>query len=98
MVCVPVPTALGVYVTEQLPATSVQLALEKSPAPLLDQLTLPVGVLVLPPEASVTVAVQVVDSSTATVDGVQLTVVSVERLVTVTVSPPELVRWLASPP
>jgi hypothetical protein len=98
MVCVPVPTALGVYVTEQLPATSVQLALEKSPAPPLDQLTLPVGVLALPPEASVTVAVQVVGSSAATVDGVQLTVVSVERLVTVTVSPPELVRWLASPP
>jgi hypothetical protein len=97
----PSPITVGVYVTEQLPlVSSVQLALEKSPAPSLDQVTLPVGVLPVPPAVSVTVAVQVVESPTATVAGVQLTVVRVERMAskTVTVSLPELVRWVASPP
>ena len=93
-VCVPV--ALGVKVTEQLaelplPA-SVQLVGVKVPAPLELKLTVPVGVLGVPPPVSVTVAVQVVDAPTATVAGEQLTVVDVERLavMTVTVVLPEL--------
>src|SRR2546428_440185 len=88
MVCVPLPTAVGVYVTEQdaldpLPE-SVQLAELKVPLPLLMKETLPVGVVGVP-VVSVTVAVQVVGCPTATVAGVQPTVVEVERVITITV-------------
>ncbi len=64
----------------------------KVPTPLELKLTVPVGVLGVPPPVSVTVAVQVVDAPTATVAGEQLTVVDVERLaaMTVTVVLPEL--------
>jgi len=71
----------------------VQLPAElKVPTPLELKLTVPVGVLGVPPPVSVTVAVQVVDAPTATVAGEQLTVVDVERLaaMTVTVVLPEL--------
>src|SRR2546428_444226 len=85
MVCVPLPTALGVYVTEQdaldpLPE-SVQLAELKVPLPLLMKETLPVGVVGVP-VVSVTVAVQVVGWPTATVAGVQATVAVVEGVIT----------------
>ena len=58
----------------------------KLPAPLLAQVTVPVGVLVVPPSVSVTVAVQFVDAVEPfnTSDaGEQLTAVAVERFVTV---------------
>ena len=89
---VPLPTAVGVYVTEHLPVASrVQLvAGVKPPAPSVVQLTVPVGVLALPPLVSVTVAVQEVESFTATEAGVQLTLVVVARLVTVTTAVPVL--------
>ncbi len=55
-----VPTALGVNVTEHVPATRAQLATLNDPAaPVELKLTLPVGVLEVPAAVSVTVAVQV---------------------------------------
>src|SRR2546426_12245097 len=52
--CVPVPTALGVYVTEQLAVLPLrpQLELPKVPAPPLPKLTVPVGVVWLPPSVA----------------------------------------------
>jgi len=100
MVCVPLPTAVGVYVTEQdaldpLPE-SVQLAELKVPLPLLMKETLPVGVVGVP-VVSVTVAVQVVLTPTGTLVGVQLTLVDVERWVTTTVVVPLEVACVPSP-
>ena len=97
------PTALGVYVTEQvaeLPEPErVQLVALKVPAPLLVKLTVPVGVVFVPTSVSVTVAVQVVGCPTTTDDGEQLTPVVVERFaVTVTTVVPELPRCVESPP
>ena len=60
------------------------------PVPLLVNATVPVGALVVPPEVSVTVAVQVVGALTTTEDGEQLTPVEVERVVTVSANVPEL--------
>jgi hypothetical protein len=76
----------------------VQLPPEpKVPAPLEVKLTVPLGVVAVPPPVSVTVAVQVVDAPTATVPGEQFTVVEVERAaITVTVVLPELPEWFAS--
>ena len=57
----------------------------------------PWGVVAGPTSLSVTVAVQVVGTSTATGDGMQTTAVVVVRWVTVRVSPPEpqgVVTWL----
>jgi len=89
-------------VTEQvaeLPLpVSVQLELLKVPAPLLPKLTVPVGVLLVPTPVSLTVAVQLVEAPTGTVAGVQLTLVLVERRLTVTVVMPELPEWVVSPP
>ena len=57
---VAVPVALGVNVTEQVPAARVQLAALNVPAaPLEVNATVPVGVLMVPGEVSVTAAVQV---------------------------------------
>jgi hypothetical protein len=60
MTCVPVPTALGVYETEQVVVApepdSAHGLVTKLPAPLEAQLTLPVGVLL--PEARVTLTTQ----------------------------------------
>src|SRR5579859_559522 len=77
MVWEPVPTAVGVYVTEQLAELPeplrLQLVLLKVPALSLAKVTMPVGVV-----TSLTVAVQVVEVPTITEDGVQLTPVVVE--------------------
>jgi len=80
----PEPPLPGVKVTEQLaeppPPDSVQLDGLKLPGPpLLVKLTVPVGVIGVPESVSVTVAEQVVDTPTATVEGVQLTLVLVVR-------------------
>jgi len=101
-VIVCVPDALGVYVTEQLaelppPGTSVQLVELKLPLPLEPKLTVPVGVDFVPVSVSVTVAVQVVATPIGTLAGLQLTLVLVERLFTVTVAVPELVACAPSP-
>ncbi len=58
--------------------------------PSLVTFTVPVGVVSPAPEVSVTVTVQVVVPSTGTVLGVQLTLVSVDRAVVVTLVLPLL--------
>ncbi len=85
IVCVPVPTADGVYVTWQVavpaivPADRLQLAAGvKVPAPSLVKLTDPVGVVAPVAEVSVIVAVQTVPVLTLTDAGTQLTLVEVE--------------------
>jgi len=60
--------------------------------------TVPVGVLVVPVAVSVTVAAQDVAWLITTVEGVQATVVVVVLLLTVTEAEPVLVPWLVSPP
>jgi len=81
-------------VTEQ-PAVApvpvrVQLVAPNVPSPFLVQPTLPVGVIGVPAEVSVTVAVQVVGWRSATVVGAQTTAVVVARCVTDTLEDPEL--------
>jgi hypothetical protein len=86
-----VPAALGVNVTEHVPATSVQVGALKVPArPVAVNPTDPAGVLLPTPLVSATVAVQVDAWLIATVPGLQTTVVEVVRRVTVTVVEPEL--------
>ena len=105
MVWVPVPTALGVYVTEQLAEAPLPLNVQglpvKLPVPLVLQLTEPVGVLAVPASLSLTVAEQVVAAGEplrVSELGMQLTVVLVARLLTVRVAVPLLVLCVASPP
>jgi len=83
---VSVPALVGVNVTEQLPDTRLQLVAGlKEPPAVPDEvnLTCPVGVLGVPVAVSVNVAVQVEPLLATTDEGVQLTVVEVERPVTV---------------
>ncbi len=61
------------------------------PLPLLPNETVPVGALVVPPEVSVTVTMQVVGVLTVTGEGEQVTPVLVFRFVTVSEKGPELV-------
>jgi len=88
-----VPTELGVKVTEQVDwlvvvGESVQLEGVKLPLPLVLKVTVPVGAVLVPAAVSFTVAVQTVSLSTGTLAGVQLTVVEVARLATLTVALP----------
>jgi hypothetical protein len=62
-----------------------------------EKLTLPVGVLLVPVSVSVTVTVHVVPTATSTV-GEQEIAVLVVRVLTVSVTEPLLVAWVASPP
>ncbi len=57
---VPALPEAGVYVTLQLPELRVQVVLLNEPAPLLANVTMPVGVTAPAPDVSETVAVQVV--------------------------------------
>ena len=85
---VSVPAPVGVNVTEQLPATRLQVVDGlNEPVAVPDEmnLTCPVGVLGVPVAVSVTVAVHVEPLFVTTDDGVQLTVVEVDRPVTVSV-------------
>jgi hypothetical protein len=80
-----VPAALGVKVTEHVPAARVQLGALKVPArPLAVNPTEPDGVELPTPFVSATVAVQVDGWLIATVLGLQTTVVDVVRRVAVT--------------
>jgi hypothetical protein len=81
-----VPAALGVKVTEQVPAAvSVQLAALKVPArPLAVNPTEPAGVEAPTPLVSAIVAVHVDAWLIATGDGLQTTVVEVVRRVATT--------------
>ena len=84
-----VPPVCGVKTTEQLPEPRLQLVELNEPVadPAEVKLTILVGVLDVPDEAvSATVAVHVDPLFTRTDDGEQLTVVEVERAVTVSVN------------
>jgi hypothetical protein len=85
-VIVAVPAALGVNVTEHVPAADrVQLAALNVPArPAAVNPTEPAGVLPPTPLVSATVAVQVEGWLIATVPGLQTTVVEVVRRVATT--------------
>ena len=85
----PEPTAVGVYVTEQLDRSvssmRMQVGLLKVPPPGIPppsvvQVTVPSGAVFFPLSVSRTVAVHEVDESTGMVPGVQVTVVVVVRL------------------
>ncbi len=83
-----VPAPVGVNVTEQLPETRLQIVdglNEPLAVPDEMNLTCPLGVLGVPVAVSVTVAVHVEPLFVTTDDGVQLTVVEVDRPVTVSV-------------
>src|SRR5437763_16997248 len=81
-----VPVAVAVKVTEQLPETNAQVVELNEPAgPVSVKVTVPVGVVTVPGEVSVTVAVQ--DDAWPTTTGlVQTTVVGVVRRLTVTLA------------
>jgi hypothetical protein len=101
IVCVP-PTE-GVYVTEQVPVVcpvppSVHDPALNEPEPELVKVTVPVGRSVPVPDASETVAVQVLATPALTVEGEQLTEVVLLRLLTVRAKVPELVLWVVEPP
>src|SRR3989441_4824674 len=84
MLCVPVLTALGVYVDVHvagLLAFSVHAV--NVPVPLLAGVIVPPGTLFVPVSVSVTVTVQVVESFTGIELGAQLTPVVVVRVRTV---------------
>jgi hypothetical protein len=97
IVCVPVPRAVGVYVTEHDPPLSVQDMELKLPAPLLLKLTVVVGVDVVPASVSLTVTVQVLALLRLSGFGAQATPVEVERLVTVSLNVPELAAKVELP-
>jgi hypothetical protein len=71
---------------------------ENVPGLELVKVTVPPGRTPVPVPVSDTVAVQVVAEFTGTVDGEQLTLVALVRLVAVTSKVPKLPVWSASPP
>ena len=81
-----VPVAVAVNVTEQLPDTRAQVVELNEPAgPVSVKVTVPVGVIMVPGEVSLTVAVQ--DDAWFTTTGlVQTTAVEVVRTLTVTLA------------
>ena len=85
ILCVAVPTELGVYVAEQLlvvalTGVNVQLAPGlKVPDAAVDRFAVPAGGVGAPVSVSITAAVQVTPPPTTVGFGVQLTVVAVER-------------------
>jgi len=82
-----------VYVTEQVLPLSVQLvALSEPPAELAVQVTVPPGVVGVPPSVSEIVAVQVVTLDRPTGFGAHTTETAVLRVDTVRSTCPELVR------
>jgi len=89
----------AVNVAEQLPEARVHVVELNDPAaPVLLNVTVPVGVIAVPTSLSVTVAVHVVEELVLMDDGLHTTAVRVLRLFTATVVLPALVEWLLSPP
>ena len=85
--------------TLQVPDTRVQVVLLKVPVLLVVKVTVPVGVTAPVPEASATVAVQLVGVLSNTLAGVQLTLVELARIVEVTVNAALVLPvWTVSPP
>src|SRR2546428_1582394 len=100
MLCV--PALVGVKSTEQLavpgvPAGTSTQSLKAMALLSAVKLTLPLGALFVPLAVSVTVAVHVVEPPAWSDAGVQLTVVVVDRVVTVTGVLPLLGRCAVSP-
>jgi len=90
------PTAAVPTLVEQLAESPVPV---RTQTPLGVKVTLPVGVLVVPGDVSVTVAEQLVDWPIVGVDGVHVTDVKVSRLLIVTKTMGlVLARCSASPP
>jgi hypothetical protein len=83
-----VPVAVGVVLTEHVADVPVPDNVQFPPGV---KVTVPVGVLAVPTDVSVTVAVHDVAWLTTTVDGVHATAVEVARLLTVTEALPLLV-------
>ena len=75
----------------------MQVGDEKVPVLLVENATIPVGVIVAMPEPSATVAVQVLGVLSSTLAGEHETVVALTRIVEVTTKVPLLPEWLASP-
>ena len=84
------PTTVGVYVTLQLPALSVQLVRLNVPVLLLANTTVPVGATAPVPLPSATVAVQVVAVLSSTLAGLQETLVVLDLMVEASVNVPLL--------
>jgi hypothetical protein len=78
---------------------SVQGEVAIAPVPLLVIVTLPAGVVAVPMSLSVTVTVQMVEEPVLTLDGVQVTLVMVDRLLIVMLTETVvlLVAWAVSP-
>ena len=88
-----VPVAVAVKVTEQLPETNAQVVELNEPAgPVSVKVTVPVGVMIVPGEVSLTVAVQE-DPWPITTGLVQTTAVDVLRLFTVTLEAALVLVW-----
>ena len=103
IVCVPDPTALGAYDTEQFADAPLPESVQvppppNAPEPLLPKLTVPVGVAVVPNAVSVTVAVQVAAWPIAKAFGEQVSCVDDVPGVTVTSVAPLLAVCVKSPP
>jgi len=82
-----VPAVVAVKVTEQLPETRAHVVeLNEPVTPTWLKVTVPVGVVTVPGDVSVTVAVHVVGAPTATLEGEHETAVVVERRLTVTLA------------
>jgi hypothetical protein len=79
-----------VYVTLQVPAARVQVAELKVPVELVVKVTVPVGVIPPVPDASATVAVQVLAVLSRTLAGEHATVVEDARMVDASVKVPLL--------
>ena len=83
ILCVPDPTALGPYDTEQFADAPLPESVQvpppaNAPEPLLPKPTVPVGVDVVPDAASVTVAVQIAAWPVAKAFGEQVSCVDVD--------------------
>ncbi len=74
----------------------MQVVLLNVPVEFVVNVTVPVGVTAPVPEASATVAVQVVEVLSRTLAGEHATVVVLERMVEVTINVPLLAEWLPS--
>ena len=95
---VAVPAAVPVNETEHDPDASVHVAALKVPAePVLDHVTVPVGVLIVPGEMSVTDAAHVEATLIAT-GLVHVTAVAVFLLLIVIVNEPLFPLCMLSPP
>jgi len=93
---------VGVYETEQLAVPPMNARVHvgelKLPVALLENVAVPVGVIVAPPSVSLTVVLQDVMVPLATGFGSQMVLVAVLRLLTTRFVVPELVACVESPP